>query len=96
MQIEFACMHAGIWDSKPLVSCIGEFQGIKFKNILFIQFFFSGIFGMQNFLQKYTIGLVQPLHKSDVEMTSRAVSRETARQRSALAHAMIDTGSMPI
>jgi hypothetical protein len=44
--------------------------------------FFSGIFGIQNFLQKYIIGLAQPLCKSDVVITSRAISHEeSARPR---------------
>ena len=44
--------------------------------------FFLEIFGMQNFLQKYTVDLAQPLHENDIGVTLRTVSRgESARPR---------------
>ena len=39
---------------------------------------------MQNFLQKYTIGLAQPLHENDVEMTSQAVSHAESASRAGI------------
>lgn len=69
-------------------------QRIKFENILFIQFF-SEIFGMQIFLQKYTVDLAHLLRENNAGVTSWTVScgesarphglarlrRETARSR---------------
>jgi hypothetical protein len=55
---------------------------IKFENILSIQFFFRNIRDAIFFVQKYTVGLAQPLCENDVRVTLQAVSRgERARPR---------------
>jgi hypothetical protein len=66
---------------------LGEELNLK----IYYLFNFFKIFGMQNLLYKYTIGLAQSLRENNVEMTSRPVScRESARPHG-LAQANSDT-----
>ena len=84
-QLRVSVHNFGLWTK--LVNCQflclnhELFYGLNLK--IHCSFnFFSGIFGMQNLLQKYTICIAQPLRENDMGITLRTVSlSENARPR---------------